>query len=139
MKKKIELPTLIREYVKELLNNMQQSLSDDPKFFKDILVQFLEIGKSIYWENVRSVIYKQYPDLFKQESGYVLVQSGRKLSELLCLTSQDIPTEIKEMPDEDRDEFRSLLEQIVCEYANIAIAAESIDLIGDNTIATDNN
>ncbi len=127
MPEQITIPNTIKVELKTIVENIKASLGDNNDFYIKLIQSCMSVGKGIYWDNIQSLIYTEYPKLLDYESGYILLQNTRKLIKLLCLESSVVPVSIKEMLIEEQYEFRNLLEQEMLNFNNI-----SVELLGDN-------
>lgn len=95
---RFQLPEKIKKELRETLVNLKIILKDNLNFFHELVKKCTSVGTNyIYDREVTQMIEKEYPDLYKYESGIELLQKSHDLVRLVCLNTSDIKAFIQEM------------------------------------------
>lgn len=99
---RFQLPEKIKKELRETLVNLKIILKDNLNFFHELVKKCTSVGTNyIYDREVAQMIEKEYPDLYKYESGIELLRKSYDLVRLVCLNTSDIKAFIQEMNIED--------------------------------------
>jgi hypothetical protein len=132
----------IKRELKENLDKLKIALKDDLNFANFLVEQVLLIGKSIYFDEIESLLFKKYPVIDKVgdpegEQNFLI------RNELLTITYNlaqlifgdwSTKKQMYSLPDNEQEQFHNVLHyEIEAEVRNIFfIKNQNIDIMGEN-------
>ena len=132
----------IKRELKENLDKLKIALKDDPNFANFLVEQVLLIGKSIYFDEIESLLFKKYPVIDKVgdlegERNFLIRNELLNITyNLAQLIFGDWSTkkQMYSLPDDEQELFHNVLHyEIETEVRNIFfIKNQNVDIIGEN-------
>lgn len=129
----IELTGEIKAKITEILNDLKSILANDIEFADELITQSFLLGKGVFSNEIRNLLFDTYPDLYQHEGGARLVDITYDLGKLICcnesLTKQIIydtyislypNTEALSGSDEERivNDIENKLRENIIEFIN---------------------
>jgi hypothetical protein len=137
----INITRSIKKELKKYLDQLKEILENNLEFAKVLVEKSLLIGKGVYTNEIKDLIFKQYAHYFYTDNGYdkrgsKLLDITFDLGELIYGDHELVKKELKKHPQKEWNKYKNLLRnEIEHEVENIFFSEENIktDIMGVST------
>ena len=106
----IELPTEVIVDIEKTVGNIKDCLSTNKEFCRVLIENCLKLNKeNFYWDDIRDLLFKEYPNLLDYKDGNKLLVNTRILTEIMFFEHKSF----RDYPKQTLNNFRDKVEQII--------------------------
>lgn len=127
---KVVVTSEIRLAIVSVIDKLKDILKDNKKFANILVEKSLSIGKGVYTDEIKSLLFKEYPKLFEDENRTQLFDVASDLGGLIYGNHELTRKEMIKHPKKEWDKYRNMLrDKIEKEVRDIFFSSEDIESV----------